>query len=986
MLLPGSPYTLPPLPPMNEPLFLSVPDTSPDLRHAWIKAFSDAGIQTLSREDAPTELAWPAALSHLLDKAATLVVLLSPAGLDRWQLRERALSRSTSNISVLVLTPDSEALTALGYPRPWVTLADPAHPAALPGNITRALASRQVQPGPASICPYPGLRPYSPDEQDLFFGRTREVERLAQMVLEHPFTIVAAPPGSGRRSLVYAGLFPFLGMTTSAGPWEPITVRPAAGACHALAGALTSLLQPGIADERQSALIDDIGNQLQTGALALETLIHRALEVQTGSAGILLHLDGIEWLAATESSDSARHFLSMLHRASQHAPLKIVATLATQDQASVLPMLPELTRQPAWMVPAPFSYDDIRQTVLGPATLAGLSVDDALLDAFTSDAAEYASQPWRLACTLRETWRRRTGTSLGIEAYHAAGGIAGSLQRRADEAWGVLHPEQRQLARRHWLELLQRHGGGATVGIGHPLSTAWEQGRRWNMEQMTFEAWRESLAAPLAAWTRSGQQSALQLRGRSQIEASLWLERHGDELTDVERTFIQAGNHAPAHSRSRRSRRRETTLGVALGIAVTALGIISGQWWLASQRLINPPVAANADIDGTDSDLARVDIAIDAGAGTAPSSTPSANAPGDDPTLPTPPAEQALVVPGDQVTSLDFSDDGSMLITGSSNGAINLWDMVRGASRQQVRSGDNAISALHFFGHDGYFAAVARDTSINIWSVPARRATEWHASRGRILTGAGFDRDGGRLAIADSSRHVSVYDSTDGQRLAELDQHSSEVIALSFSANGQRLASADENGGLWLWDTDSYQPVARLSGHHSFVDILQFSARGGRLLSAGGDGHLRLWRAENGEPLIDLKAADSRLYAATLSDDGQTLASADGSGSIRLWDADSGAPRRVLEGHRGAVRALAFSPDGHWLASGGDDRSLHLWRVADGRRWHSKEKHSSRFSQVRFAPDGQWLAAFGNNATLLLWHLPSIIGSAPREQPATRLR
>ena len=962
------------MPDYRTPIYLSLPKGPAGWAESVTDAFNTQGFKVVTRADRERSLAWPQALQPQLSATEAMLTIIAPGGLDRWQRREQALlaqipasAAAPQNLPQnLLVLPGNQALpAAFGFARPWLMLKDPRQLQQLPDQVARRLQQGADPTSPCSSqCPYPGLRSLTPSEGALLFGRHRALQRLAKLLTTTAFVVLSGAVGVGRRSLVRAGLFPLRSSPTGDGPWECISLRPGDAPFHALGHALLPLLQPDLDANQRDRAADDLGNQLQTGSVTLEVLLQQLLRVLQGCNGVLLHLHALETLATASDSDSARQFINMLIDAAASAPLQLVATLDSRFQGQLLQRLPMLPERCGWIALGAFSDTEAADVITGPARLAGLTVADKLLTAISTDAGSDGVHPTLLACALQQTWLRRDGATLSEAAYHAGGRLGQCLEQRANQTWAMLSQEQRQHARQLWEH--QQQAPAPTDDVA-----GWSRTRRWQTQRAAFHAWRQSIDDALQAWQHADRAGDALLHGADQMEAEAWLQREGSRLQQDEREFIRAGQ--PTASRLRgphRSRRRERVLLATLALTLLALVVSSSQWWLATQHSIRPPppppdtVATDTDsIPPTNDQQQSLPQASDNNNGVGAGSDIS------------PGKLVTLLVPGHRPASLAFSSDGAFLLTGSSNGSINLWELASAESRQQLDSGNREIAALQFFDHDRQFFSVSSDSTVNTWRLPARHPTLLHPGSQQHLTVVAANRSGSRLLTADSSRNATVFDLIKGRQLQRLKGHRAEIIAAAFAPDDTRLASADEDGNIWLWDALSLSPLQQLRAHRSFVDNLRFSHDGQRLLSAGGDGHIRLWDSHNGQPLVDIRAADGRIHVARFSPSDTTLANSDDSGVIKLWDSATGDQVMTLSGHTGIVRGLAFSPDGRWLASVGDDRSVRLWELANGAMTILKRQHAVPLNGVWFGPRGRWLAVAGNSATLLLWPLRS------RQQP-----
>ena len=170
---------------------------------------------------------------------------------------------------------------------------------------TLAAAIRRQPPGPialqqieavrAEICPYRGLRPFREDEP-FFFGRAAFTETLAATLAGQPFVAVVGASGSGKSSVVRAGLIPRLRRGDSGFVWEVVTLVPTDRPLASLAAALLPLLEPDLTEVDRLAEVNKLAAHLADGSVALRDITARVLQKQRGTDRLLLFVDQWEEL------------------------------------------------------------------------------------------------------------------------------------------------------------------------------------------------------------------------------------------------------------------------------------------------------------------------------------------------------------------------------------------------------------------------------------------------------------------------------------------------------------------------------------------------------------------------------------------------------------------------------------------------------------------------------------------------------------------
>ena len=269
----------------------------------------------------------------------------------------------------------------------------------------------------------------------------------------------------------------------------------------------------------------------------------------------------------------------------------------------------------------------------------------------------------------------------------------------------------------------------------------------------------------------------------------------------------------------------------------------------------------------------------------------------------------------DNINSVVFSPDGEMLVSGSDDGSIRLWDV---ATAQQIGE--------PLKGH-----------TVGVNSVI-------FSPNGKVL--------------ASGSRSIRLWDVATAQQIGDpLTGHTNYIESVVFSPDGEMLASGSYDESIRLWDVATAQQIGEpLTGHTSSVNSVVFSPDGEMLASGSDDGSIRLWdvatEQQFGEPLM---GHTSSVLSVAFSPDGETLASGGGyDQTIRLWDVDTGQQiGEPLMGHTSSVKSVAFSPDGEMLASGSGDRTIQLHNM-DIKSWMNIACERA----IRNFRKGEWKAFF----------------------------
>ena len=285
----------------------------------------------------------------------------------------------------------------------------------------------------------------------------------------------------------------------------------------------------------------------------------------------------------------------------------------------------------------------------------------------------------------------------------------------------------------------------------------------------------------------------------------------------------------------------------------------------------------------------------------------------------------------EEVASVAFSPDGTLLASGSWNDTVKLWDV---STERQIATLPSKQPTLVAFSPDGKTLAVGTRyfyNTVELWDVATQERIATLGHRTVVFYTVSFSPDGKTLAVGTWDHTVELWDVATQERIATLG-HEAVVNAVSFSPDGTLLASGSRDNTVKLWDVATRERIATL-GHGAEVDAVSFSPDGTLLASGSGDGTVKLWDVATRDQIATLKHHTNGWYnggatsASFSASDGALLATKGESGSVILWDVLT-REKIVTFWHTDEIRSMSFSPDGTTLAAGGADGTILLWDIS----------------------------------------------------------
>ncbi|HYJ68097.1 MAG TPA: BTAD domain-containing putative transcriptional regulator [Nocardioidaceae bacterium] len=817
---------------------------------------------------------------------------------------------------------------------------------------------------PSAVCPYRGLMPYDIDDADSFFGRDGDLAACLERLSTVGVLAVVGPSGSGKSSLVRAGV----------------------AAIYRRDGHRTVVVSPGAHPMDALTAIPDKG---PTPLLVVDQLE--------------------EAFSLCEDRDERVRFFATLTEHAANGRLVVALRADRMGEVSAYPDVSRLIERGLYLLGA-MTEDDLRAAIEGPARQAGLPIESGLVDLLVREVEGEPGALPLLSHALRETWLRREGRTLTVAGYQATGGIRGAVAQSAEDVYERVDADQRDAFRDLLLRLVIPTEAGEPVRSRLPrrlvatdhereqliellvaarlvtsddgvievtheaLARAWPRLREWLDEDVGGQRIRHHLTVAADVWEEMDRPNSELYRGARLAQAAAWRDTSRPGLTEVELDFLEASlareasDLRAAQTQIRRERRTVRRLRW-LTAAVAALAVLAGAAWLVAvdQR-------QRADERSTEAEARRASALA----------------------LVEPSYDRALLLAVEGVHLWDSPETrGNLLNT-----------IQRSPSVAGVIRGEGARLMDLELAPDGERAVVVDNLEdVTTYDLADRAPVATLGGEGTSYRAATFSPDGSQVAVSwfdtdcwiggpQCRFGVTSYDAqtleSTGVTYRGLGNPAADV---TYSPRGDLIAAIgplpfDDKVAVWQIDRPD-KPMMRLnlSESGSFFEVtperdlqgwVTFSPDGRRLY-AGGAGPTDVFDLTTGDRVGSLDGAG----ALALSPGGETLAVRTRGAGVRLIDTTTGRSTAELSGHESAVTGAAFSHDGSLIATVSNDQTAIVWNAATGEAVQNLRAHVGSVHAVEFGQDLQDMQLYtaGADGTTIVWDLDRTRGLAQQLVP-----
>ncbi|MEH1930598.1 nSTAND1 domain-containing NTPase [Nostoc sp.] len=851
-------------------------------------------------------------------------------------------------------------------------------------------------------CPYRGLEAFDKQHAKFFFGRQKVVNDIQQKLDLAKFVPIIGASGSGKSSVVRAGLIPQLDDSE----WQVLEpIKPGFEPLIKLRGAFQQFF-PGATKEKQ--LKDLIDNEQNNLSAILENL--------PSTVKLLLVVDQFEEVfTGGASQQEKQRFIDLLTQVVEitDSRLAVVITMRADFLEPCLqyPSLTQLIQTQAVYMPS-LTGVDLKDTIAEPAKLQGHSVEEGLILKIFEDVKQEPGFLPLLEFALTKLWEKRDRNQhqLTLEEYEKLGGLTGALNLHAEKVYlyrdfeEELPTQKRTQQEKEWIgriflrlvrtgegekdtrqrqpkatllniagddanqqqELSELLDGEAGLVKGRLLVTGKdEQGEAWIdlAHEALIEGWQQF------AWWRQQDRDLRRLSDRLEDARREWVNKSQDDkylmqgglLAEVRDSWQQLQPYLKSPQEDedfyQRSDAHEKDRIAELEKALTESRLREKATRVENLLPFQPLESLVLAIQAMGENLEKLPQQILAPVQNSLNQVTNK-------------ARVSIPFRGHEgvVSSVAISADGQTIVSGGEDGTVRLWNLQGQTLTEPLRGHKGWVNSVAISADGQTIVSGGRDGAVRLWNLqglPLAQPLRGHQGN---VSSVAISTDGQTIVSGGEDGTVRLWN-LQGQTLAEpLRGHESYVNSVAISADGQTIVSGGRDGTVRLWNRQGLPLAKPLRGHKNNVNSVAISADGQTIVSGGHYGTVRLWNRQGLLLAEPLRVDENTVNSVAISADGQTIVSGGRYGTVRLWNRQGLLLAEPLRGDESTVNSVAISGNGQTIVSGGRDGTVRLWNHQGLPLAEPLCGHEGIVSSIAISGNGQTIVSGGEDGTVRLWN------------------
>jgi len=988
-------------------VFISYSRRNKTFAERLARDLDDAGLEVWIdfRQITGGEL-WQNEIYRGIERSEFVIFCMSPASVESvWCNKEIAAAREQDKLIIPIMVVDayddlknSDSLSWIldvhfisfvsGYEQAYAQLLE-ALPGSRPVGVYDEFDPTQAQN------PFKGLEAFQQTDAHFFFGRERMIDRSLQRMQQTRFLALVGASGSGKSSLVRAGIIPELrnGKISGSETWRTAIFTPGPKPLEALVTRIMPYLE-----EDDTRTIERVIKNVQDPAI-VKQYVDGILRDASPQSRLLIVIDQFEEVFTRASVAEAQVFIDTLVKVATtpEVRLQFIVTMRADFFGSLsdYPRLAELFEQQNMIIVTEMTAANIRRAIEGPVQAVGLKYEDGLVDRILDDVRSQPGSLPLLQYALRQLFDKRAGAVLTHEAYDEVGGVRRALAQHAEEIYSTLTNTQQETTRRLLLRLVEvGDSGEATrrkvprselqfddieisavdevidmltaaesrlliasrqisteeasssepitwLEVSHEaLIREWDRFKTWVSSRLEDLQYSTELRKLSADWVASGRDNAYLLVGKRLTRAEVWIDVA--DANDLQREYIAASLEARHERENAEKERQQRELELerknAARLRLLAIMLVIG--FVASLIGVVITISQRNELEAiTDQLSLRTDELEERSAELEAQSIVLERTADESQSL-------ALSAEADRAFA-DRETDLSLALALQANGitdppiraqsTLNNIALAAG-TRRLIDTSDLTIESLAYNPDATQIVTGLDNGEIVIWDVASgREVIRWEAHTGRV-NGVAYHPNGTQIVSGanGTSNNLRVWDATTGAEIYSVPYHTNRVTSVAYTPDGDFFISASDDQTYAVWRSQTFELAH--SGERDIdieiVDVTTDIPQDWVIAIADSDTIATVNRAW--ETVTTIRPTDfglaSDITSMRIRANGTMIIAGFATGEVGLWNARNGSLVQTFPSADSRVNAVDFLPLDNKVVAGFEDGTMRIWDVTTSRQ------------------------------------------------------
>ncbi|OMJ81008.1 hypothetical protein SteCoe_18621 [Stentor coeruleus] len=318
------------------------------------------------------------------------------------------------------------------------------------------------------------------------------------------------------------------------------------------------------------------------------------------------------------------------------------------------------------------------------------------------------------------------------------------------------------------------------------------------------------------------------------------------------------------------------------------------------------------------------------------------------------------------VTSLGFSFDSSLIISGSGDKIINIWDL-KGNKIFDFQGHSDGIESVVFSPYGDLLASAGKDCVIKVWSYYEKMLLFDLVGHKSTINSMSYSSSSSYLASGADC--IKIWDLNAKQELFTLEIECAYVYCISFSPDEKKVAIGTSNNLVCIWNLLTRKEEIRFTEHSSFVYSLSFSPNGKYLATSSGDYTVKVWNLLLAREELLLEGHTQKVNTVSFSSDGMLIVSGSDDRTFKFWDFKQYCSEITLKGHSSGIMSLACCNSSSLIISSANDKSLKVWSLETQKEINKFTEGGSYVYSVDLHPNSSLVASGSSDKIVKVWNL-----------------